>query len=97
MLKTMGLTGRQLAGCVAWQAGVAVSVGVVVGIPLGVIAGRWLWTLFAEQIYAVPRPAVPITWMVVIGVAALLLAMLVALVPGRIAARTPAALLLRSE
>jgi hypothetical protein len=97
MLKTMGLTGRQLAACVAWQAGVAVGVGVVVGIPLGVIAGRWLWTLFAEQIYAVPRPVVPIAWMIVIGAAALLLAMLVALVPGRIAARTRAALLLRSE
>lgn len=97
MLKTMGLTGRQLAGCVAWQAGVAVGVGVVVGIPLGIVAGRWLWTLFANQIYAVPLPTVPVGWMAAIGAAALALAMLVALVPGRIAARTPAALLLRTE
>jgi hypothetical protein len=97
VLKTMGLTGRQLAGCVAWQAGVAVGVGVVVGIPLGIVAGRWLWTLFANQIYAVPLPAVPVGWMAAIGAAALVLAMLVALVPGRIAARTPAALLLRTE
>lgn len=70
---------------------------VVLGIPLGVVAGRWLWTLFAEQIYAVPRPAVPLAWVAVIGAAALVLAMLVALVPGRIAARTPAALMLRAE
>jgi hypothetical protein len=97
MLKTMGLTGRQLAGCVAWQAGVAVGVGVVVGIPLGIVAGRWLWTLFANQIYAVPLPTVPVGWMAAIGAAALVLAMLVALVPGRIAARTPAGLLLRTE
>jgi hypothetical protein len=97
MLKTMGLTGRQLAGCVAWQAGVAVGVGVVVGIPLGIVAGRWLWTLFVNQIYAVPLPAVPVGWMAAIGASALVLAMLVALVPGRIAARTPAALLLRTE
>lgn len=97
MLKTIGLTGRQLAGCVAWQAGVAVGIGVVVGIPLGLVAGRWLWNLFAEQIFAVPRPSVPVAWVVVIGAAALVLAMVVALVPARIAARTPAALMLRAE
>ena len=97
MLKTIGLTGRQLAACVAWQAGVAVGIGVVVGIPIGVVAGRQLWTLFADQIYAVPSPTVPAGWVAVIGVAALVLAMLVALVPGRIAARTPPALLLRGE
>jgi hypothetical protein len=97
MLKTIGLTGRQLAGCVAWQAGVAVGVGVVVGIPLGIVVGRWFWTFFAEQIYAIPQPAVSVGWMAVIGAAALVLAMLVAFVPGRIAARTPAALMLRTE
>ena len=97
MLKTIGLTGRQLAECVAWQAAVAVGVGVVVGIPLGIVVGRWIWTLFADQIYAISQPTVPVGWMAVIGAGALVLAMLVALVPGRIAARTPAALLLRTE
>lgn len=97
MLKTIGLTGRQLAECVAWQAAVAVGVGVGVGIPLGIVVGRWFWTLFADQIYAISQPTVPVGWMVVIGAGALVLAMLVALVPGRMAARTPAALMLRTE
>ncbi len=97
MLKTLGFTGRQLAQSVAWQASVAIGVGVVVGIPLGIVLGRLLWTFFAEQIYAVPGPAVPALEIVVIGVAALLLANLVAAVPGRIAARTRTALLLRAE
>jgi hypothetical protein len=97
MLKAFGLTGRQLALAVAWQAGVAVAVGVIVGIPLGIVAGRQLWTLFANQIYVVPGPAVPVAWMVAIGAAAIILAVAVAAVPGRIAARTPTAILLRAE
>jgi hypothetical protein len=97
MLKTIGFTGRQLAQSVAWQASVAVGVGVVVGLPVGIVLGRLLWTLFAEEIYAVPGPAVPALEIVGIGVAALLLANLVAAVPGRIAARTRTALLLRTE
>jgi len=97
MLKTIGLTGRQLAECVAWQAAVAVGVGVVVGIPLGIVVGRWFWTLFAGQIYAISQPTVPVGWIAVIGAGALVLTMLVAFVPGRIAARTPAALMLRTE
>ena len=97
MLKTIGLTGRQLAQSVAWQAGVAVGAGVVVGIPLGIVIGRWLWTLFADQIYVVPAPSVPVIWVTAIAVAAFVLGILVAAVPGRIAARTPTALLLRAE
>lgn len=97
LLKTIGFVRRQLAGAVAWQATVAALVGIVVGLPLGVIAGRWLWTLFAEQIYAVPYPTVPVVSLVLVGVGTLVLANVIAAVPARTAARTPTALLLRSE
>jgi hypothetical protein len=97
VLKTIGFTGRQLAQSVAWQASVAVGIGVVVGIPLGIVLGRVLWTLFAGEIYAVPAPVVPALEIVGIAVAALVLANLVAAVPGRLAARTRTALLLRTE
>ena len=60
VLKTIGFTRRQLAATVAWQATVAAIVGSAVGIPLGIALGRWLWTAFARQIYAVPQPAVPV-------------------------------------
>jgi ABC-type lipoprotein release transport system permease subunit len=69
----------------------------VVGIPLGVALGRFLWGLFVHEISAVPDPTVPVTSVVLIAVAALVLANLVAAVPARIAARTPTAQLLRSE
>jgi ABC-type antimicrobial peptide transport system permease subunit len=97
MLKTFGFTRRQLAAVVAWQSTTTALVGVVVGIPLGIIIGRELWTLFARSIYAVPDPTVPVLSVLIVGVGTLVFANLVAALPGRSAARTPAALVLRAE
>jgi hypothetical protein len=72
-------------------------VGVVAGIPLGIVFGRELWTLFARSINAVPEPSVPVLSMFLVGLGALVFANLVAALPGRSAARTPAALVLRAE
>jgi hypothetical protein len=97
LLKTLGFTRRQLAGAVGWQASVAALVGVVIGAPIGVAAGQWLWDVFARNIYAVPEPSVPFVQIGLVVVAALVLANLMAAIPGRIAARTPTALVLRAE
>jgi hypothetical protein len=61
------------------------------------VLGRVLWTLFAGEIHAVPAPSVPALPIALIAVGALVLANVVAAVPGQIAARTPTALLLRAE
>jgi hypothetical protein len=97
MLKTLGFTRRQLAAVVAWQSTTTALVGVVVGIPLGIVIGRELWTLFARSINAVPDPTVPVLSVLFVGVGTLVFANLVAALPGRSAARTPAALVLRAE
>jgi len=97
MLRTLGFTGGQLRASVAWQSSVAVVIGLVIGVPLGIVAGRFLWDLFATNIYVVPRPTVPALAIVAIAFGALVLGNLVAALPGRTAARTPAALLLRTE
>ena len=97
LLKTLGFTRSQLAVTVAWQASVAAFVGIVVGVPIGIALGRWLWDLFARGIYAVPEPSVPVVEVVVVALGALVLANLVAAVPGRMAARTRTALVLRAE
>jgi hypothetical protein len=97
LLRTLGFTGAQLAATVAWQASVAAVIGAVLGVPLGIALGRWLWDLFARSIHAVPVPSVPALSVALIAVGSLVLANLVAALPGRLAARTPAALLLRSE
>jgi hypothetical protein len=95
LLKTLGFTRRQLAVAVAWQASVAAVVGIVLGVPAGIALGRWLWDLFARAIYAIPLPTVPEVVLVALG--SLVLANLVAAVPGQMAARTPTALVLRAE
>ncbi|HWF16965.1 MAG TPA: FtsX-like permease family protein [Acidimicrobiales bacterium] len=97
LLKTLGFTQRQLVAAVAWQASVAAVIGIVIGVPLGIGVGRWLWSLFAGQIYAVPLPSVPILSVVLVALGALVLANIVAAWPGLVAARTPTALLLRSD
>lgn len=97
LLKTLGFTRRQLAAVIAWQSSVAVLIGTVVGITIGIVLGRFLWNTFAHEINAVPAPAVPAIAIVLIALGALVLANVVAAVPGRIAARTPTALLLRAE
>lgn len=97
LLKTLGFTQRQLMAAVAWQASVAAVVGIVIGVPLGIVVGRWLWSLFARQIYAVPQPSVPVFLVALVAVCALVLANVAAALPGLVAARTPTALLLRAD
>jgi hypothetical protein len=97
LLKTLGFTQWQVAATVAWQASVAAVIGVVVGVPVGIALGRWLWILFARQIYAVPQPTVPVVSVVLVAVGAVVLANVVAALPGRVAARTPTATVLRDE
>ena len=64
---------------------------------MGIGLGRFLWDLFARQIDVVPEPVVPVSTVVVVIAGALLIANLLALLPGRVAGRTPVAALLRSE
>jgi hypothetical protein len=97
ILKTLGFTRGQLAIAVAVQASVAAVIGCAIGIPAGIALGRVLWNLFATEISAVPAPTAPGGTVVVIGVLALALAILVAMIPGRLAARTMTSQLLRTE
>jgi len=96
ILKTLGFVTRQVGATVAWQATAIAGVGLVVGIPLGLIAGRWAWLLFAGQAAIVPVPVIsPLTLLAFPVVLAL--ANLIAAIPARTAARTQPAIVLRAE
>ena len=97
MLKALGLAPRQVAALVAWQSTVAVAIGTLVGVLVGAIIGRTLWSLFANALHVVPRPTAPVLMISLIAIGALVLANIVAAIPGRIASRTSTAALLRAE
>jgi len=97
VLKTLGFSTGQVRSTVAWQATTLAAVAAVVGVPVGVAAGRWVWIVFAHQLGIVPRPAFPFLTMVAVGVATLAVANAVALLPGRAAARVRPAAALRAE
>ena len=97
LLKALGFTRGQLSAVVAWQATVSVAIGVVIGVPMGIVFGRAIWDLFAHELFAIPDPTVPLLATGLIALGALLLANLVAAIPGRQAANTPATLILNAE
>ena len=97
VLKSIGFTRRQVTSAVAWHASLLTSVALVIGIPLGVVAGRLAWSAIVDNLGVVSAPVVPLG--AIIGVAALVLAVanLAALGPGVAAARTRPAVSLRTE
>ena len=63
ILKAMGLRPRQSAACIAWLATTVGVVGVVVGIPLGIVAGRVAWRWIASRtplLYVAPLATVAV-------------------------------------
>ena len=97
ILKTLGFVRRQVLAAVAWQASTVAVVGLAVGLPLGVAAGRWAWTLYAEHLGVVPVPVIPMGLLLLAVPATILAAMVISALPGLIAARTRPALVLRAE
>ncbi len=97
LLRALGFLRRQLMPTIAWQASVVAFVGVALGVPIGIIIGRWLWTLFANSVDAVPEPTVTALTVVIVALSALVLANIVAALPGRSTERTSTADVLRGE
>jgi hypothetical protein len=96
ILKTIGFVTRQVRATVAWQATAIAGVSLVVGLPLGLVLGRWAWTLFADQDAIAPVPVVSALTLLAFP-AVLVLANAIAAIPARAAGRTKPAEVLRSE
>jgi hypothetical protein len=92
-LRAMGLTSGQVVRTVLWQATTVALVGLVVGIPLGLVAGRWTWNALAAHLGMVSVPVMPVAATALIVVAVVALANLVGILPGMRAARSPGAVL----
>ena len=97
LLKTLGFTRRQVSASVAWQATTFGVVALLVGVPLGIVVGRWAWTTLADDLGTVAEPVVPALAVALALPLILVIANLLAYVPGRIAADLRPAAVLRSE
>jgi hypothetical protein len=96
ILKTLGLRRAQIARVVAWQATVLVALALLIGIPIGLLAGRFAWDAFAESLGVPPAPAYPWALVAVTAPVALLFGYAIAAFPAWIAGRTRPAAVLRS-
>ena len=97
VLKSLGFVPAQVLRTVAWQATTLASVALVIGVPVGIALGRVVWDIFANQLGTLPEPVTPPLPLALMFPIAILAANAVAAIPGYLAARTPPALVLRTE
>ena len=97
VLKTLGLVRSQVLRVVAWQATALAAAALLIGLPLGVLAGRWAWAVFAGSAGVSGVADVPVPLILLAIPATLALANLIAAGPGWDAARVHPASVLRSE
>jgi hypothetical protein len=87
VLRVIGFRRRQVAFSVSWQATTAALIGVLIGLPLGIAVGRTVWLTFATNLGVVPRAVVPGIAVAALVGAVLVVANILAVVPGYLAAR----------
>jgi len=97
VLKSLGLTRGQVRAIVIWQTSTILVIAAVVGLVLGLAAGRWVWASFATSIGVVPVTTIPLGALV-LGLFGLVVAgNALSALPAVLAARTSTATLLRAE
>jgi putative ABC transport system permease protein len=97
VLRALGAPGRDLAGTVRWHALAVIGVALLVGAPLGVLAGRLLFRAFASDVGVVPRVIVSAPRIAAVAAVAIVVGLVAAAGPGRRWARHAPAQVLRDE
>ncbi len=97
VLRTFGFTRSQVLLAVAVQATLIALIGLVVGVPIGIVVGRLAWSEVIDRFGGLVDLVTPVGAVAIVVVVVVLFANLVGLVPGLRAARTPTASILRTE
>ncbi len=87
VLRAIGFRRDQVGRSVRWQGLATMVVGVLVGVPAGVVVGRLLWTRFADELGIAPDAALPVALLALVAVAAVVAALLATWLPARRAGR----------
>jgi len=97
VLKTLGFVRRQVSAAVAWQATLVVGLALLLGIPLGVAAGRSVWVVFAAHLGIAKDTSLALVPLLLAVPLALAIANALAAGPGVVAGRLRPAVVLRAE
>ena len=97
VLRALGVTSRQAAASVTWQAFVTGVIALAVGLPLGVLVGRRVWRLISEELSFVYVGPVATAVLTIAVPACLGACLLLAVFPARGTARRPITEALRQE
>jgi hypothetical protein len=97
LLKALGFRPRDVRVSVASTATTLAAVGLVVGAPVGALIGVLIWRRVTNDLGVATTSAIPVLALAGMVVAALVVVNAIAFVPGRRAARTPAAHTLQAE
>jgi ABC-type antimicrobial peptide transport system permease subunit len=97
LLKSLGFVRRQVATAVCWQATTVVLVGMAIGMPIGIAAGKVLWRVFATNFGVVPVPVVQPLRLAMLAAGVLAAANVLAAVPALMAVRSQPGESLRVE
>src|SRR5262249_19619405 len=97
VLRVVGFTARQVRLTVLSHAGLVAAAGLLVGVPLGLVTGRWLWSNWASSIDVVDTAVTPAPVLASIPASGVSGAVVAAVVPSRRAARIHVAEVLRAE
>ena len=97
LLKVLGFVNSQVVWAVGWQATTLAVVGIIIGVPIGLIAGRATWDLFASHLGVVPLAVVPVWLIAVLAVGVIVVANVLAVGPALAATRSRAGKLLETS
>jgi MacB-like periplasmic core domain/FtsX-like permease family len=96
VLKVLGFVPGQVRRTVVWQASTIAAIALAFGVPLGVVLGRLIWFVFANELGVVAAPMVPPLRLIALVIGGLVVAGVVAAGPAWSASRTRAGSTLRA-
>jgi hypothetical protein len=97
VLRSLGFTRRQVSLLIASSSTTFAVLALLIGVPLGIVAGRAGWSAVADNLFVAPAVRIPVIATVFVALGLLGFATLLALLPGRLLARLSPGEALRTE